>query len=272
MGISADGERKAAWQPGFELRAAYTLFAEGCRGHLGKELIARYGLATGTQHYGIGLKELWDVDPERHVPGRVVHTLGWPARAHGDTRHRRRRLPLPPGERAGRRRPDRRPVVPQPAPESVRRVSALQAPPDDRGRTRGRHARGVRRPRRRQGRAAGPAEDDLPGRHADRRRRGLPQPAQGEGLAHGHEVRNAGRRDRLRRARPDGPQRRTRGLRRALQEFVAVRGAAPLPQRRPDGASARHPARRGLRLVRPAHRPGVAWGTRSRKAIPTTRG
>ena len=78
MGVSAEGERKPTWQPGFELRARYTLFAEGCRGHLGKELIARYGLATGTQHYGIGLKELWDVDTEHHVPGRVVHSLGWP--------------------------------------------------------------------------------------------------------------------------------------------------------------------------------------------------
>ena len=77
-GISAAGERKATFQPGYELRGRFTLFAEGCRGHLGKQLIARHGLATGTQHYGIGLKELWQAAPERHVPGRVVHTLGWP--------------------------------------------------------------------------------------------------------------------------------------------------------------------------------------------------
>ena len=78
MGVSASGEPKATFEPGYALRAKYTLFAEGCRGHLGKELIDRFGLANGTQHYGIGLKELWDADPARHVPGKVMHTLGWP--------------------------------------------------------------------------------------------------------------------------------------------------------------------------------------------------
>ena len=78
MGISASGEPKANFEPGYALRGKYTLFAEGCRGHLGKELIARFGLANGTQHYGIGLKELWDVDPAKHVAGKVIHTLGWP--------------------------------------------------------------------------------------------------------------------------------------------------------------------------------------------------
>ena len=77
-GVSAAGERKATYQPGYALRARFTLFAEGCRGHLGKALIARHGLATGTQHYGIGLKELWQAAPGRHVEGRVIHTLGWP--------------------------------------------------------------------------------------------------------------------------------------------------------------------------------------------------
>ena len=78
MGVSASGEPKATFEPGYALRAKYTLFAEGCRGHLGKELIDRFGLANGTQHYGIGLKELWDADPAKHVPGKVMHTLGWP--------------------------------------------------------------------------------------------------------------------------------------------------------------------------------------------------
>ena len=78
MGVSASGEPKATFEPGYALRGKYTLFAEGCRGHLGKELIARFGLANGTQHYGIGLKELWDVDPAKHVAGKVLHTLGWP--------------------------------------------------------------------------------------------------------------------------------------------------------------------------------------------------
>ncbi len=78
MGVAASGEPKATFEPGYALRAKYTLFAEGCHGHLGKELIARFGLANGAQHYGIGLKELWDADPAKHVPGKVIHTLGWP--------------------------------------------------------------------------------------------------------------------------------------------------------------------------------------------------
>ena len=80
MGVDASGERKPVFEPGYELRAKFTLFAEGCRGHLGKELMAKFGLAkdSATQHYAIGLKELWDVDPERHQPGAVVHAVGWP--------------------------------------------------------------------------------------------------------------------------------------------------------------------------------------------------
>lgn len=79
-GLDADGEPKDNYTPGYELRAQHTIFAEGCRGHLGKQLIERFGLdeGRGTQHYAIGLKELWDVAPERHQPGKVIHTLGWP--------------------------------------------------------------------------------------------------------------------------------------------------------------------------------------------------
>ncbi len=80
MGVGATGQPKGTYTPGYELRARHTVFAEGCRGHLGKQLIARFGLdeGRGTQHYAIGLKELWDVAPERHTPGKVIHTLGWP--------------------------------------------------------------------------------------------------------------------------------------------------------------------------------------------------
>ena len=80
MGVDAGGERKATFEPGYELHAKYTIFAEGCRGHLGKQLMDKFDLqaAAGPQHYGIGLKELWDVDPERHVPGRILHNVGWP--------------------------------------------------------------------------------------------------------------------------------------------------------------------------------------------------
>jgi electron-transferring-flavoprotein dehydrogenase len=80
MGIGKTGERTSRFQPGVELHARYTVFAEGCRGHLGKGLEARYRLREGASHqvYGIGLKELWEVAPEKHVPGLVVHTAGWP--------------------------------------------------------------------------------------------------------------------------------------------------------------------------------------------------
>jgi electron-transferring-flavoprotein dehydrogenase len=80
MGIGRNGERTARYQPGIDLEAKYTIFAEGARGHLGKRLEARFGLREGVapQVYGIGLKELWEVAPEKHVPGLVVHTAGWP--------------------------------------------------------------------------------------------------------------------------------------------------------------------------------------------------
>jgi electron-transferring-flavoprotein dehydrogenase len=80
MGIGKDGERTERYQPGIELHAKYTIFAEGCRGHLGRQLEARFKLREGRQPqvYGIGLKELWEVKPEKHVPGLVVHTAGWP--------------------------------------------------------------------------------------------------------------------------------------------------------------------------------------------------
>jgi electron-transferring-flavoprotein dehydrogenase len=80
MGVGRDGEPTDNFQPGMELHAKYTLFAEGARGHLGKQLIARYELARGRdpQSYGIGLKELWEIDPAKHKPGLVIHTAGWP--------------------------------------------------------------------------------------------------------------------------------------------------------------------------------------------------
>ncbi len=80
MGVGRDGEPTDNFQPGMELHAKYTLFAEGSRGHLGKQLIARFGLDHGRdpQSYGIGLKELWEIEPSKHVPGLVIHTAGWP--------------------------------------------------------------------------------------------------------------------------------------------------------------------------------------------------
>ncbi|QKS00666.1 electron transfer flavoprotein-ubiquinone oxidoreductase [Sphingomonas sp. CL5.1] len=80
MGVARDGEHKPDYQPGLELHAKYTFFSEGCRGHLTKQLIRQFGLDADSdpQVYGIGIKELWDIDPELHVPGTVIHTQGWP--------------------------------------------------------------------------------------------------------------------------------------------------------------------------------------------------
>jgi electron-transferring-flavoprotein dehydrogenase len=80
MGVGKDGQPTANHQPGMELHAKYTFFAEGCRGHLGKQLQQRFKLRDGVdpQVYGIGLKELWQIDPARHQPGLVMHTAGWP--------------------------------------------------------------------------------------------------------------------------------------------------------------------------------------------------
>ena len=80
MGVGRDGQPTDAYQPGMELLAKYTLFAEGCRGHLGKQLEEKFKLRNGAdpQVYGIGIKELWEIKPEQHVKGLVMHTGGWP--------------------------------------------------------------------------------------------------------------------------------------------------------------------------------------------------
>lgn len=81
MGVDREGNPKEGmYTPGMELRAKYTLFAEGCRGHIGKQLISRYKLDSeaDAQHYGLGIKEIWDIDPAKHEEGLVVHTAGWP--------------------------------------------------------------------------------------------------------------------------------------------------------------------------------------------------
>ena len=84
MGVSRSGEKTGTYQPGVELHGKYTFFAEGCRGHLGKQVEARFGLRKDAdpQVYGIGLKELWEIKPEKHQPGLVLHTAGWPLDAH----------------------------------------------------------------------------------------------------------------------------------------------------------------------------------------------
>jgi electron-transferring-flavoprotein dehydrogenase len=84
MGVDRNGERKPGFQPGYELLGKYTVFAEGCHGNLGKKLVQKFDLRKDSdpQHFGIGLKEIWEVDPARHEEGLVVHTLGWPLDNH----------------------------------------------------------------------------------------------------------------------------------------------------------------------------------------------
>jgi len=80
MGVGRDGEKTSGYEPGIELRAKYTLIAEGARGSLAKQLIARYALDADSDYpkFGIGIKELWEVDPAKHKLGQVTHTMGWP--------------------------------------------------------------------------------------------------------------------------------------------------------------------------------------------------
>ena len=80
LGLGKDGQAKDSFQPGYELLGKYTIFAEGCHGNLGKDLMAKFDLRANVdpQHYGIGLKEIWEIDPDKHQEGLVVHTMGWP--------------------------------------------------------------------------------------------------------------------------------------------------------------------------------------------------
>ena len=80
MGIAEDGSQKDGYMPGMELHATYTVFAEGCRGHIGKTLINKFELDKGKQpqHYGLGIKEIWKIPAEQHHQGKVVHSAGWP--------------------------------------------------------------------------------------------------------------------------------------------------------------------------------------------------
>jgi electron-transferring-flavoprotein dehydrogenase len=80
MGVAENGEHKPSFEPGFEFHAKYSIFAEGCHGHLGKELISKFNLAKDSdpQQYGIGLKEVWEIPAENHKEGLVVHTAGYP--------------------------------------------------------------------------------------------------------------------------------------------------------------------------------------------------
>ena len=221
MGVAKDGTHKPDYQPGMELHAKYTLFAEGCRGSLSQELMQKFNLRDGIdpQKYGIGLKELWQVAPDKHQKGLVMHSQGWPL----DSRHRRRLVPVSPGRQPGRRRLRRAPELRESAPVAVRRIPALQDASGDPSDVRRRQAPGLRRARDQRGRTAIGAEARLSGRRAHRLRGRIRQPAADQGQPQRDEDRHARRRIGVRRARRGPRARRTRRLSRRLAQVVGVR-------------------------------------------------
>ena len=145
MGIGKDGKPRGDFTRGMELRAKYTLFAEGARGSLSKQLIAKYGLADGRepQKFGLGLKELWQVAPDKHRPGLVQHSFGWPL----DNSHRRRLVPLSLRRQSGFGRLRRSSQLLQSVSVAVRGIPALQDPSADPRHVRRRQAAVLRRAR-----------------------------------------------------------------------------------------------------------------------------
>ena len=269
MGIGKDGNPTDNFQRGMELRARYTLFAEGCRGSLSKQLIRRFNLRDGhdPQTYAIGIKELWEVPAANHQPGLVEHTIGWPL----DGRHLWRLVPVP-----FRRQPDllrlrHRPRLPQSVAVAVRRDAALQDASGDAQALRGRPAHQLRRARTERGRTAVDPAPDLPRRRADRRCGGLRERAEDQGHAHLDEVGHAGSRGGGRGARRPATQAISAGYEatapRELDLARIVAGAQHPPVVRASSAcGAASPIPRSTPTCCAARRRG-----RSTIRIPTTR-
>jgi electron-transferring-flavoprotein dehydrogenase len=154
LGIGKSGEPNDAFQLGMELHGKYTVFAEGARGHLGKQLIAKYQLDAGKdpQSFAIGVKELWEVPADKAKPGRCLRW--W--------------FPLSPGRQQGDARLRGGPRLQQPVSEPVRRNAALEDPPRDPRAHRGRQTHRLRRACHQQRHAAGVAENGVPRRCIDR--------------------------------------------------------------------------------------------------------
>jgi len=193
MGIAADGSHKGDFQPGMEIHAKYTLLAEGARGNLTKQIKARFNLERDCQPqvYGLGIKELWDIDPDKHVPGRVIHTQGWPL-SESETWGG---VPLPSSERPGRARLRHRARLCQPLCLAVPRVPALEAASGDPRIPRRGQAGRLRRARDQRRRVAVCAQSGFPRRRVDRLRRRLRQRAANQGQPHRDEERHAGGRE-----------------------------------------------------------------------------
>ncbi len=186
LGIGRNGKPTERYQPGMELHAKQTVFAEGCRGSLTKTLFERFHLREGVdpQTYGIGIKELWEVDPARHQAGLIVHTVGWPldtATYGGSFLYHLENNQVAVGFVIGL-------DYQNPYLVPVRGVPALQDPSRDPPDLRGRPAHLLWCACDLGGRLPVDPEADLPGRDADRRHGRLPQRAQDQGHPHGDEV------------------------------------------------------------------------------------
>ena len=206
LGIGKDGEPTENFQLGMELHAKYTLFCEGARGHLGRQLNDKFKLREGVdpQVYGIGIKELWEIDPAKHKPGLVIHTAGWPLETDtygGSFLYHMDNNQVMVGFVVGSR-------LFEPVSVAVRGIPALQDASGDPRVPRRRQARVVRRAGDYGGRPDVAAEAGVPGRRAGRRRCGLPERIADQGLARCDQDRHAGRRSRVRcgAGRPSGDE------------------------------------------------------------------
>ena len=189
LGIARDGTPKPEFQRGMELRAKYTLFGEGCRGSLAQELMARFNLRDGVdpQKYGIGIKELWQVDPAQHRPGLVLHSQGWPLDSQtggGSFVYHFGDNLVSVGFVIHLNYAESEPLA-------VRRVPAVQDASGDPPHLRGRQAARLRRARDQRRRPAVGAAAGVSRRRADRLLGRLRQPAADQGFAQRDEDRHA---------------------------------------------------------------------------------
>ncbi len=216
LGVGKDGEPTADFQLGMELHAKYTVFAEGSRGSLGKQLIARFKLDDGKdpQSYGIGLKELWEIDPAKHEPGLVVHTAGWPldpATYGGSFLYHLDNHQVELGFVVGL-------DYTNPWLSPFEELQRWKTHPEIRKYLEGGKRTRLRRARDHRGRHPQPAEDRVPGRRAGRLRGRLPEREPHQGQPRRDQDRHARGRGGLRGARSRPPARRAeRPIREAFE-------------------------------------------------------
>ena len=225
MGVGKDGTPTANFQPGVELLGKYTLFAEGARGHLGKTVVAKYRLDEGRdpQTWGIGIKELWEIDPSRHRPGFVLHSAGWPldhSTYGGGFMYHVDVIALRSGWWSGL-------GYTNPYLEPFQEFQRYKTHPAIRAVPRRRQADCLRRARDQRKRPAIAAEARVSRRRPGRLRRRLSQRAANQGIARGDQVRDARRGCRVRRAGGGSRARRARGVSGGVRSVLAARRAPP---------------------------------------------